>query len=97
MGNFYFNSPDKSDLKLFKDNSDGNLFFDYLYGFRGTISNPIFNFSVSNYSTLVPFNPGYLRFTFATSVPETNPSNCTETIEVSKVDTCFDARYICSL
>ena len=84
MGNFYFNSPDKSDLKLFKDNSDGNLFFDYLYGFRGTISNPIFNFSVSNYSTPVPFNPGYLRFTFATSVPETSPMGIRASIKIDR-------------
>ena len=84
MGNFYFNSPDKSDLKLFNDDSDGNLFFDYLYGFRGTISNPIFNFSVSNYSTPVPFNPGYLRFTFATSVPETSPMGIRASIKIDR-------------
>lgn len=84
MGNFYFNSPDKSDLKLFNDNSDGNLFFDYLYGFTGSDRNPVLDFPVSNDFTLVPFNPGFREFTFATSVPGTNSIDTQASIKIDR-------------
>jgi hypothetical protein len=62
IGNFYFNSPNLLDPKLFKTTSTGNLFFDYLYGFSYS-GNPVYNFEDDT------FNPGYKTFTLTHPFP----------------------------